>query len=315
MNTVTMNVLGFPAANRDLTVEVRDPLTNDVVRTARPFLDGTVRMTNIDPGAYEVLISHPNLALPVVRRPLRILPVGDTRVSILIDPSQFRNTPIADIPDANLGPVRDTVSSVGETVLPLAHKQPGEAIRSDDWNAMASAIHEMANSVAELTRLVSPTGHDHPELKSKFDEMTGNFDQLVNTLSAAMTELQRQIQAQRYRRQIDDLIRDAGDLVTPDVSDRLYTLVGTLETNVTESPVLYARRVRDVGVQLTAEISQVLEAQPQLSTTPSVTTLTESTDLLRTQQANSYMAELEFHRRTDRILGAGGLAAFRVGGS
>ena len=182
-NNLMLNVLGFPAANRDLTVEVRDPITADVVRTARPFLDGTVRLPGIDPGAYELAILHPNLALPVVRRPIRILPSGDTRVSVVIDPSQFRNTPIEDIPDANLGPVRDTVTSIGETALPLAHKQAGEAIRSDDWNAMAGAVHDLASAVAELTRLVSPTGHDHPELVAKFDEMSSNFDQLVNTLS------------------------------------------------------------------------------------------------------------------------------------
>ena len=210
-NNLMLNVFGFPAANRDLTVEVRDPITSDVVRTAQPFLDGTVRLPGIDPGAYELAILHPNLALPVVRRPIRILPSGDTRVSVVIDPSQFRNTPIEDIPDANLGPVRDTVTSIGETALPLTHKQAGEAIRADDWNAMAGAVHDLASAVAELTRLVSPTGHDHPELIAKFDEMSSNFDQLVNTLSASMTELQRQIQAQRFRRQIDDLV-SVGDL-------------------------------------------------------------------------------------------------------
>ena len=208
-NNLMLNVFGFPAANRDLTVEVRDPITSDVVRTARPFLDGTVRLPGIDPGAYELAILHPNLALPVVRRPIRILPSGDTRVSVVIDPSQFRNTPIEDIPDANLGPVRDTVTSIGETALPLSHKQAGEAIRSDDWNTMAGAVHDLASAVAELTRLVSPTGHDHPELVAKFDEMSSNFDQLVNTLSTSMTELQRQIQAQRFRRQIDDLVSPA----------------------------------------------------------------------------------------------------------
>ena len=209
-NNLILNILGFPAANRDLTVEVRDPLTRRVVQTAKPFLDGTVRLPGIDPGAYELAILHPNLALPVVRRPIRILPSGDTRVSVVIDPSQFRNTPIEDIPDANLGPVRDTVTSIGETALPLSHKQAGEAIRSDDWNAMAGAVHDLASAVAELTRLVSPTGHDHPELVAKFDEMSSNFDQLVNTLSASMTELQRQIQAQRFRRQIDDLVSVGG---------------------------------------------------------------------------------------------------------
>ena len=279
-NNLLLNVLGFPAANRDLTVEVRDPLTAQVVRTAKPFLDGTVRLPDVDPGAYELAVLHPNLALPVVRRPIRILPSGDTRVSVLIDPSQFRNTPIADIPDANLGPVRDTVTSVGETAVPLARKQPGEAIRADDWNTMASAVRDLANAVAELTRLVSPTGHDHPELVSKFDEMSGNFDQLVNTLSASMTELQRQIQAQRVRRQIDDLV-SVGQL--PDaVSKQLYTLVDNLDTNVTESPLVYGRRARDVGQQLTVAVSQVLETQPDLHDKPEMDVLAQSTDLLRT---------------------------------
>jgi len=311
-NNLLLNVLGFPAANRDLTVEVRDPLTAQVVRTAKPFLDGTVRLPDVDPGAYELAVLHPNLALPVVRRPIRILPSGDTRVSVLIDPSQFRNTPIADIPDANLGPVRDTVTSVGETAVPLARKQPGEAIRADDWNTMASAVRDLANAVAELTRLVSPTGHDHPELVSKFDEMSGNFDQLVNTLSASMTELQRQIQAQRVRRQIDDLV-SVGQL--PDaVSKQLYTLVDNLDTNVTESPLVYGRRARDVGQQLTVAVSQVLETQPDLHDKPEMDVLAKSTDLLRTQQATTYSSEIEFHRLSDRALGSGGLAAFRVGG-
>jgi hypothetical protein len=308
-NNLMLNVFGFPAANRDLTVEVRDPITADVVRTARPFLDGTVRLPGIDPGAYELAILHPNLALPVVRRPIRILPSGDTRVSVVIDPSQFRNTPIEDIPDANLGPVRDTVTSIGETALPLSHKQAGEAIRSDDWNAMAGAVHDLASAVAELTRLVSPTGHDHPELVAKFDEMSSNFDQLVNTLSASMTELQRQIQAQRFRRQIDDLVAVGGlDAAT---SGQMYTLVGNLETNVTDSPLVYGRRARDVGQQLTAAVAQVLETRPDLSSAPAIDALAQSTDLLRTQQATTYTSEIEFHRRTDRTLGAGGLSAFR----
>ena len=312
MTNLQLNVLGFPAANRDLTVEVRDPLTSQVVHTAKPFLDGTVRLPGIDPGAYELSIRHPNLALPVIRRPIRILPSGDTRVSVVIDPSQFRNTPIEDIPDANLGPVRDTVTSIGETALPLGRKLPGESIRSDDWNAMAGAIHDLAGAVAELTRLVSPTGHNHPELVSKFDEMSSNLDQLVNTLSASMTELQRQIQAQRFRRQVDDLV-SVGQLDDA-TAGRMFTLVGSLETNVTESPLVYGRRARDVGQQLTAAIGQVLEAKPELSNETAMGVLAQSTDLLRTQQATSYASEIEFHRKTDRTLGAGGLAAFRLGG-
>src|SRR2546427_3889216 len=136
MQDLTVNILGFAPANRDLPVEVRDPLTQNVVREVKPFLDGTVRIPKIDPGTYELAIKHPNLTLPVLRRPIRVLPVGPTTISVLIDPSKFRNTPIEEIPEANLGPLIDAVKSVAETVTPLASKHPGEAIRSDDWNTM-----------------------------------------------------------------------------------------------------------------------------------------------------------------------------------
>ena len=70
MNDLTMNILGFPAVNRDLTVEVRDAATQNLIREVKPFLDGTVRVPNIDPGAYEITVRHPNIALPVLRRPI-----------------------------------------------------------------------------------------------------------------------------------------------------------------------------------------------------------------------------------------------------
>src|SRR5882672_8785116 len=209
MSDLTVNLLGFAAVNRDLKVQLRDPVTTTVVREVQPFLDGTVRVPQIEAGAYELTVTHPNLTVPVLRRPIRILPVGDTRVSVLIDPSQFRNTPVADIPEANLTPVRQLTESVAETIVPLATKQPGEAIKAEDWNAMAASIRDLAHAVGELSRLVSPTGHDHQELIDKTNEMQSNFETLLNTLSASMAELQRQIQSQRFRQQIEAVLADA----------------------------------------------------------------------------------------------------------
>src|SRR3982751_4840146 len=152
MQDLTLNLLGFPAVTKDLTVEVRDPATQNVVLT----------------------------------RPIRVLPVGDTKVSLVIDPSKFRNTPIEDIPDANLTPVQDLVKSVAETVLPLSNKVSGEAILSRDWNTLAGAVRDLANAIGELTQLVSPRGHNHPELETKFNEVTGNFEGLVNTIATTV---------------------------------------------------------------------------------------------------------------------------------
>lgn len=313
MSDLSMSILGFPEANRDLTVELRDPISTNVVATARPFLDGTVRIPSIDPGGYEVRLVHPNLTLPVLTRPIRVLPVGDTNISLLIDPSRFRNTPIADIPETNLTPVADTLTSVGETVLTLAHKRAGESIRADDWNSMASGIRDLAGAASELTRLVTPTGHDHPELVSKVEEMQTNFTTLLDTLSAAMTELQRQIQALRFQRQIGDLA-DRGAL-PEDRRVALMGIVAQLDQSITESPTVFARAARNVGVQLSTSLEQILDEHAddgEFLTSDAVRNVSQAVDLLREQRTTTYAGELEQHRRTDRTFGGGGL--FQVQG-
>jgi hypothetical protein len=314
MQDLTVNILGFAAANRDLTVEVRDPITQDLVREVKPFLDGTVRVPRIAPGAYELAIRHPNLTLPVIRRPIRVLPVGDTSISVVIDPSKFRNTPIEDIPDANLGPVQDLTRSVAETVTPLAAKVPGEAILAQDWNTMAGAIRDLAGAVGELSRLVSPLGHNHPELERKFDEVTGNFETLVNSISASLTELQRQIQTQRLRRQIDDVLDVAGiDPASPRGLE-FTTLIKSLETTVTDSPTKFGREIRNTAVQLSTKLEALLEersADVTLAASAQVKELSANIDLAKQQRATTYDAEIEHHRKVDRIIGAG---AFKVTG-
>ncbi len=318
LNALNLNVLGFPAVNRDLTVELRDTATHEVVKTAQPFSDGTVRIPSIAAGAYEMRLVHPNLATPVLQRPIRVLPTGDTNVSVLIDPSKFKNTPIEDIPDANLGPVRDTAASVAESVLPLAHKRPGEAIKAEDFNQMASSIRDLALAFVELTRLVSPVGHSHPELETKFDEVTGNFTQLLNTVSTAMAELQRQIQAQRVRTQVEDVLSVAEiDKASPQ-GRQMLDLVGQLEAKVTDPPLTFGRTARDVGIQLQTQLEQVIDQKapqnPDIVDAMPVKNLAAATDLLKTQRATSYDSELEHHLLADRTLG-GGLKLFGRNGA
>jgi hypothetical protein len=312
MNDLTLNILGFPAVNRDLTVVVRDPITNNVVRQVKPFLDGTVRVPNIDPGAYEITLLHPNLALPVLRRPIRVLPVGDTKISVLLDPSQFKDTPIEDIPEANLTPVLDTVKSIGETVTPLASKQPGEAILAQDWNSMAGAIRDLSGAMGELTRLVSPTGHDHTELIKKIDEISGNFTTLLNSVSAALTELQRQIQTQRFRQQVLDVLDKAAvDPASPKGKEML-DLVENLGKNATATPSVFSRAVRNASVQVSTRLEALLDEKKDdadFISSNEVKSLSGSLDLFKTQQTTSYDSELEQHRKVDRIIGP---AAFKL---
>lgn len=306
MNDLTLNLLGFPAANRDMIVEIRDSSSLQVIREVKPFLDGTVKVLKINPGSYEITVKHPNLALPVLRRPIQVLPVGETKVSVVIDPAKFRNTPIVDIPDANLTPVQDMVSSIAQTVSPLMVKTAGEAIRADDWNTMASAIRDLAGAVGELSRLVSPRGHNHAELEKKFDQVTGNFDQLVNSISASLTELQRQIQTQRFRKQIEDVL-DVAAVDRASAKGKAFTdLIHKMEDSVTASPAVFGREVRNTAVQLSTQLEALLEekkSDPAVSTSDSVKGLSTSIDLLKQQRTTTYDSELQHLRKVDRIIG------------
>lgn len=306
MSDLTMSILGFPAVNRDLSVQLRDPVTQNLVRTVTPFLDGTVRVPNIDPGAYEISVFHPNLTLPVLRRPVRILPVGDTNVTVLIDPSKFRNTPIEDIPDANLTPVTDMTRSIAETVTPLGTKVAGEAIKSQDWNTLANGVRDLSNTTGQLTQLVSPVGHDHPELVAKINEMQGNFQTLLDSLTQALTELQRQIQTLRLQKQVRDLLDQAA--VDPNSAKGLEftSLVDTLTTKVTDPPTLFSRSTRDTAVQLSTKLETLIDskaADPNFATSAAVSQIATSLDLLKTHRATTYDTELSFNRKLDRTMG------------
>jgi hypothetical protein len=318
LNALNLNILGFPAVNTELQVELRDPISREVVKTATPFSDGSVRVAQLAAGAYELSVLHPNLPTPVLIRPIRILPAGDTTVSVLIDPSKFRFTPIEDIPDANLGPVRDTATSLAETILPLSTKQPGEAIKAEDFNLMASSIRDLALALAELTRLVTPVGHGHAELEVKVDEITANFQTLLNTLATAMAELQRQIQAQRVRMQIEDMLdRAAVDRASPQGRGFL-DLVDMLDTKIAVAPTAFGRASRDTGVQLATQLEALIDQKatedPEFVAAETVKALAQSVDLLKGQRATSYDAELEHHLKTDRTFGVGALRTLRGGG-
>jgi hypothetical protein len=317
LNALNVNILGFPAVNTDLKVELRDPLSKELVQTAKPYSDGTARVPQIAAGAYELTVIHPQLIGPLLTRPIRVLPTGDTNVSVLIDPSKFRNTPIEDIPDANLGPVRDTATSIAETVLPLAGKVAGEAIKAEDFNLMASSIRDLALAIAELTRLVSPLGHNHRELETKFDEVTTNFETLLTTLSTAMAELQRQIQAQRVRTQIEDVLdRAEVDKASPE-GRAFLDLVDDLDVKVTAPPTAFGRAARNTGVQLATQLESLIDQKaiedPEFVSTDTVKALAQSVDLLKAQKSTSYDTELEHHLKVDRTFGGGALKTLRGG--
>lgn len=315
MNNLTVSLLGFPMVNQELSVDVVNPVTRETVRTVTPFLDGTVRIPKIDPGAYELRVKHPNLSVPVIQRPIHVLPIGDTNITLLLDPSKFRNTPIADIPEANLTPVADLSASTAETVAPLAAKTPGEAIRSADWNTLAGAVRDLANANVQLTQLVTPVGHDHVELNAKIEEMSNNFATLLDTMSQALAELQRQIQSLRLRKQLDDVFDGPLSTIPLPKRNELFQLVDDLDLKVNDSPTSFAKAQRAAATQISAKLDTLIDEQsatdPDVAAAPTIGKVNEAVNLLKNNRATNYSSEISFNRTVDRAVGGGALTAFR----
>jgi hypothetical protein len=255
MGSLNLNLHGLPVVNTAVRAQLVDAATGRIVATRTPFRDGTLKFPDVPPGLYNVQVVHPNFVLPITEsgRPIRILPTGETKSSILIDPSKFKNTEIEDIPDADLKPVIAAAEDVEAVMSGLKNKQGGEAILAADWNEMAGGVSGLAHSVAQLGGSVAPKGHNHPEYERKFAEITSNFETLLTTLSAAMVEIQRRLQISRLATHATNLLLSSKKDVT-EARKQITALTDDLETKVTEPPETFS----DLFQKASAEVEKIV---------------------------------------------------------
>lgn len=297
---------GFPQANRDATVELTNQVTGAKIQR-KPFLDGQLLLRDLDPGPYQMRVVHPNLVSPIDERIIRLIPQPfPTRIPVPIKPDLFRDTPIQDIPDADLAPVQQTAASVASTVGPLASKAPGEAIRADDWNAMATAVTDLANAVAELTRLVSPIGHNHPEIETKIGEVQGNIRRFSDSFGKSLVALRRDIENQNLRKNIRDVLTVAGQ--DPDDDDNpLNVRLRDLEDAVVQPTPMFTGKLANAGSVILNQVNEIAVQRDDpdvFLATPQVSQLIN----LATQYSNagtqtSAEEELNTYQRTTAVGG------------
>ena len=250
---------GFPAANRDATVRLVHEATGAVVER-RPFLDGSLLVRDLNPGFYELEVRHPNLVTPIERRRVRLFEQpAPTTIFVPVPADLFRDTPIRDIPDADLRPVQQTAADARTRLQPIAAKAPGEVIRAADWNTLVGAVNDLAGAVAELTRMVSPTGHDHAEIAEKFGEVQENLRRFAEAFGRSLLELRREIETQNLRRNVAEVL-EAGN-ATPEIRDRVIGRVRELERAVQVETPVFTGRLAATGSVLLNEINQIAVAQ------------------------------------------------------
>ncbi len=248
---------GYQPAFRDATISLVHEATGQTFER-KAFLDGSLVVRDLDPGFYQVSVRHPNLINVIDQRRVRLFPQpAPTKIFVPVPADIFRDTPIRDIPDADLAPVQQTAASVNATVSPIGSKQPGEAILASDWNLMASAIQDLANTVLALTKLVSPKGHDHPEIAEKIDEVQGNIVRFSEAFGRSLVELRREIEATKLRRKINDNITSRN----PERGLRMLERIDELELLIHEPTINYTRKLNSLSNLIVSEIQAIAVEQ------------------------------------------------------
>jgi len=260
MAGITFQLQGFTPANRAAEITLVNQLTGTQI-TRKPFLDGSLVLRDVDPGPYQLQVTHPNLLVPIDQRVIRVFPQPQpTFVPIPVPAALFRDTPIRDIPDADVGPVQQSVTTVRDRLAPIGAKSPGEAIRAADWNVLVGAVADLAQATLELASLVSPKGHDHPEIAEKISEVQGNVRVFAEAFGRSLLELRREIETQTLRRRVNEVV----DLAPVDnrqvIRERLLGRVADLETSLTADTATFTQKSAAAGNVLLGEVNNLAVA-------------------------------------------------------
>lgn len=288
-----------PEINRDTTVELTNQATGQKVNV-KPYLDGQIVARNIEPGQWRAVVKHPNILFPVFDKPIKVFPDRPTFVPIRIPPDIFENTPIADTPDADLGPVQARYDDAAAAADAQANKLAGQPIYADDWNALAGTVGDLARANSDLTKLVSPIGHDHPEIAAKIDEVQANLQRFYDLFGRSLAQLQRQVQQLALRRKVEAAVATVPN-ITPERRADLDLAISDLELAWSDQPSTYSIKKKRAAQSLDQTLALIVtESTTPVENDPAVVEAqTILTTISNEQPATSYTKEIENQNRVD----------------
>jgi hypothetical protein len=313
MATFNIQLQGYPPANRAAEIKLVNRVTG--VETVRqPFLDGTLLLRDMDPGPYELQVTHPNLIQPIEQREIRLFPQPTpTFVPIRVPPVLFVDTPIRETPDADVGPVQRSVTAARDRLAPIGAKGPGEAIRASDWNTLVGAVSDLAQATLELTNLLSPRGHDHPEIEEQIAEAQDNIRRFGEAFGRTILELRREIEAASLRRRVIEVADLAPPEIRTAVKTRLLERVSDLEAVVRADTPTFTSKLASSGNVFLSEVNDIAVAAgaggDDFRATPVVQALVDTARAY--QDAGTQVrpeGELGTYLRTARVTGGQFLA-------
>ncbi len=301
-----------PAVTRDTTVEMVNAATGER-RTAKPFLDGTVAVSGLAAGEWEVQVRHPNFLAELFRRRIRVFPDRPTFVPVPIPPSIFENAPVADTPDADLGPVQQRMDTAADGAEHQANKRAGQAIYADDWNDLAGVVADIARGTKEMATLVAPAGHDHPELVAKLDEQARNIQRLYDVFGESVAQLQREVQILGLQNRVEEALNELPEAKRITFRPRFIALLRDLDGARGENPQNFTSRLQRIAADLAELMRQALENEPPAvaNSAPVLALNAVALQMQTIQRASTYADELAGQNRVNRTTQIGLRAVVR----
>jgi hypothetical protein len=296
----SLQLSGFPPANRDAEITLSNPATGEVV-TRNAFLDGSLTIRNLDPGLWNVKVTHPNVISTVFSQTVRLFPQpAPTFVPIRIPPDLFQDTPIRTVPEASLGPVQQSLTTIRDSIGPIQGKSPGEVIRASDWNALASAVRDLADNVLQLTNLVSPLGHSHPEIADKISEVQQNLQNFAQSFGQSLLQLQREIETENLRQTLTSVLDQAQ---APQATrDDLLGRVSSLNNVTQADPSVFTSQLSNTGNRVLSVVADLVTAKPDLASNPQVQKVQKIAQQYSTSgTAATVDSELKLYNRTTSV--------------
>lgn len=291
-----------PAVTRDTTVEMVNAATGER-RTTKPFLDGTVSVAGLNAGEWEVQVKHPNFLTELFRRRIRVFPDRPTFVPVPIPNTIFENAPIADTPDADLGPVQQRMDTVAATAERQGSKRAGQAIYADDWNELSGIVVELARGTKDLAGLVAPVGHDHPELVAKLNEQASNIQRLFDVFGESVAQLQREVQILGLQNRVEDALNQLPEAKRITFRPRFLQLLRDLDEARAENPQNFTARLQRIAGDLTELMRQAVQDEPpDVVNSPAIVALNAAAlQMQAIPRANSFVDELAGQNRVNRV--------------
>jgi hypothetical protein len=311
--TAQFQLSGFPAANREAEVELVNKATGQSIRR-NPFLDGSLVVRDIDPGLWDVKVTHPNLVTtPVFTGKIRVFPQPlPTFVPIPVPPVLFKDTPIRDIPDANLGPVQQAVTAARDALGTIGGKAPGEVIRAADWNTLVGSVRDIADNVLQLAGLVSPIGHDHPEIAEKIAEVQDNMRRFAEAYGRSLLEFRRELEAEFLRQRLSNALDELG---APQATrDELLGRVRQLNASLQAETTVFTAQLANTGSRVLTTVAELTTAKPELRATANTQVLQQvAQQYVASGTLTNADAELKLYNRTGSAAGGKMTTASRTG--